>query len=201
MLDAAIRANDDLDAAWLLKGEILVRVGRPKRAIAAFNKVDQIARNSKAEGHARALVAAGDVCRMQLEDDSRAAAYYHRAAEAAPGSPYGRLGEIRELILADDEVTALGKIEEGIKAVEKDGADATPLRAVYAELLAGDEGRRTEAIEAASEVIAANPVLVPALDLRSRLLTRDERPEAAVRDLARASELDPSNGGRLVALG
>ena len=200
-LDVAIKADPHLDSALLLKGRILAGLGRSEEAVRAFDKVDGIARAAGGEGHARALVAAGDICRMRLKDEERAVGFYRRAAEAAPGSAYGRLAEIRELVIAGGWVAALRKIEKGIEAVEEAKADATPLRMAYAEALATDEDARAQAIEVVSEVIAADPVFVPALDLRAQLLADDEQLTAAVGDLARAAELDPSNAERLVDLG
>jgi tetratricopeptide (TPR) repeat protein len=200
-LDVAIEADPDLDSALLLKGRILAGLGKSEEAVQAFDKVDGIARAAGGSGHARALVAAGDICRMRLKDEERALGFYRRAAEAAPGSAYGRLAEIRELVMAGGWVAALRKIENGIEAVEEAEADATPLRMAYAEALATDEEARDQAIDAVSKVIAADPVFVPALDLRAGLLAEDDQLRAAVGDLARAAELDPSNGERLVDLG
>ncbi len=199
-LDAALGYDDKLAKAYFLRGTLLSKLGKSEDAIKDFEKVDELARSEGALGHARALVAAGDVCRRQLEDRSRAVRYYRRAVEVAPGSPYGRLGEIRVHMLSGEIRSALGSADSATREMEPQGVDVSRIRLALAQILA-ELGERKRAIEEVGTVLLDAPVYVEALILRGRLFAEDKQYEAAIRDLARAIELAPADPGatRLLA--
>jgi len=201
LLEAAIKGDEELDEAYLVRGIVLARLRRCEDALADFEKADESARRAGALGHARALVLAGDSARTILGDKERASRYYKRAMAAAPGSPWGLLAEVSLARLQGQTESARQKAAEAIRSVEASGADATPLRLALAEILSSYASSRRAAIEELDKVIAACPACAEALDLRGRLLVEEGASEAAAHDLARAAELDPLDARRFVSLG
>jgi tetratricopeptide (TPR) repeat protein len=201
LLDSSIEAHADLDVARLMRGRLLARLGRANDALVDFDHVDASAKASGAAGHARALVAAGDVSRLVLGSKDRARQYYARAVEVAPGSPYAAVANCRSYVLAGRADSAVLLATDALKAAEAAGSDAAPIRAVLAELLAEQPGEEDRAIEVASHVLAEDSDNYDALTVRGRLFVKKKELAAAASDLGRACELDPTDPEKLVALG
>lgn len=115
----------------------------------------------------------GDLCRVQLADDDRAADWYRRCLRAAPGYQ-------RALELLASYLEAAGRIEELLAAQEAEAARARTPEArahhlVRIGALLERHDRAVEAITAYGRALAEHPTCVPAAAALERLLTRHER--------------------------
>jgi Tfp pilus assembly protein PilF len=200
-LNKAIRSGEGLKEARWLRGALLVKLRRPKEALQDFEALDELARRDNAAGHVKALVAAGDVCRTQLDDRGRAKEYYRSAAKAAAASPYGKLAQARLDVLDGNAQQARRSLEQEVRAVEAAGEDYAPLCVLLAEILAASQDGRDEAVRQATKAVVADPANAPALDIRAGLLVKKGQLEQAAADLMRAKEINPFDNDRLVTLG
>jgi len=200
-LNKAIRADDTSKEARWLRGALLVKLRRPKEAVEDFETLDEFIRKDNAAGHIRALVAAGDVCRTQLDDKGRARDFYRSAAKAGPDSPFGKLAQAQIELLGGHPEQARAILAREVKVVEKAGEDYAPFCVLLAEISAAGPDGRDEAIRLLTKAIVADPANARALDLRAGLLLKMGRIEQAAADLLRAKEIDPFGRKRLAILG
>jgi len=200
-LNRAVRADDTSKEARWLRGALLVKLRRPKEAVEDFETLDELTRKDNAAGHIRALVAAGDVCRTQLDDKGRAREFYRSAAKAGPDSPFGKLALARIELIGGHPEQARRMLESEVAAIEKAGEDYAPFCVLLAEIIAAGTDGRDKAILLLSKAIVADPANARALDLRADLLLEMGRLEQAAADLLRAKEIDPFGRKRLAILG
>jgi len=199
-LNQAVRADAASKEARWLRGSLLVKLRRPKEAVEDFEELDKLVRQDNAAGHIRALVAAGDVCRTQLDDKGRARELYRSAVKAGPDSPFGKLAKAQTELLGGHLDQARAILVREVKAIEEEGEDYAPFYVLLAEIAATAPEGRDEAIRLLTKAIVADPANARALDLRAGLLLKMGRIEQATAELLRAKEIDPFGSKRLATL-
>ncbi len=162
LVDAALKRDPTMLAAWRLKGRVLAASGlEAKPALEAFERTDKAARDAGGAGDAEALVLAGEVCLTDLGDRDRALGYYQRAAGLETESPFRLAADARASQLQNRTDRAVAKANELARA--EPSLPLAPL--VAGEVILGQALRETAAAERGALLEKADLYLAKALKL------------------------------------
>ncbi len=205
---AAVASDAEFLEAYFSRGQLYIRLGQPEKALADFQRADEISRRQYGRGHSQALYLAADLFRDYpgVVDLQRSLEYYRQAIAADQESPYAHLGQAYLL-------AAAGRRREAIAAAREAAHNFFYLwesHHALAVLLAGLDrpGEEMErnylaAEEALSEAIRLNPhegtLYTQRADLRLAMYERGEGDVLAVEgarsDLDMAVRLLPNHLG------